>query len=55
MAFTKEVSWNGNIIVSQGQWVTIASISPAVDAKKMIQYKKVYFFVCSMGLKFQQK
>lgn len=48
IANTKNVVTNGNIRVSQGQWVAIATTSAAVEIKNNNQYKPRRFLFTSM-------
>jgi|GEM_PF-4655221 len=52
IAFTKAVVWKGRIRVSHSQWVKMARINAAVEARQTNHQNPLYFFVCSIISKF---
>jgi hypothetical protein len=54
MAFTKAVVWKGRIRVSHSQWVAIAKINAALDARNTNHQRPLYFFACSILLFFYE-
>jgi len=49
IAFTNAVVWKGRIRVSQGQWLMMAMINAAVEARKTSHQMALKLFFCSMG------